>query len=465
MFFLAVCCVCVRSFARSFARSFVWLKAVHESSSALRCDCLSFGDSHTLRGVKRQMKSAMLTALVALAVSSSGADAFKIVRDAHGVRAEIDPENASADLQQLEEHTKAVADNRFEQLAKRKKGRAASGTTEEADRRFLVAVDLEKQFLDMHNEQRASIAAGDISGQPSATNMNELLWDAGLASVAQTYADKCHYDHNDNRGTEFRTIADAGGASFVVNDMSDSVGENIFATTQKTNLAGVVTWGMGAWFDEHEFYTYSTRKCDDGEQCGHYTAIVWAETRYVGCGMAVCDNITGITQTWENNGGTFGVCNYAQGGNDGSFPYTEGTPCTDCASDRQDVCQDEALCGGCVRSDFDACQDMYASGCDTGWCGDDCYYGCEEDPEDPCWSACYGCYDTCNVCEESSPPACCSNGVGDSIGRDCSSGTTTASGSDLGSGATTTVFTDASSSVSIATVTLVAVAAIAAASI
>lgn len=413
------------------------------------------------------MKAAVLTALVALVASSSRADAFKIVRDAHGVRAEVDPENASADLQALEEHTRGVAGKTFEQLAKRKKHWAVSSTTQEADRRrSLVAADLEKQFLDLHNEQRTSVAAGDISGQPSATNMNELFWDAGLASVAQTYADKCHYEHNANRGSEFRTIADAGGASFEVNDNSDSVGENIFATTQKTNLPGVVTWGMGAWFDEHQFYTYATRTCDEDEQCGHYTAIVWAETRYVGCGMAVCDSITGISSYWETNGGTFGVCNYAQAGNNGNFPYTDGTPCTECASDRQDVCQDDALCGGCVRTDFDACQDLYSSGCDTGWCGDGCYYGCEDDPDDPCWSACYGCYDTCSVCEESSPPACCSNGVGDSIGRDCSSSTGSDSESDSGSGSgsgSNDVATDASSAVGIATVAAVMTAAAAAA--
>lgn len=44
--------------------------------------------------------------------------------------------------------------------------------------------------------------------------------------------------------------------------------------------------------------------------CGHYTQVVWKNSRYVGCGKAMAAN-----------GTLYYVCNYYPAGNTGGRPY------------------------------------------------------------------------------------------------------------------------------------------------
>ena len=74
-------------------------------------------------------------------------------------------------------------------------------------------------------------------------------------------------------------------------------GENIF-------WASPVKWSDGkreiqkitaehvaeAWAAEAANYDYRTNTCRSGAMCGHYTQMVWKDTRELGCGMAVCDD-------------------------------------------------------------------------------------------------------------------------------------------------------------------------------
>ncbi|KAH9806036.1 SCP domain-containing protein [Citrus sinensis] len=86
------------------------------------------------------------------------------------------------------------------------------------------------------------------------------------------------------------------------------LGENIF-------------WGSGStwtprdavsvWAGEEKYYTYATNTCQEGQQCGHYTQIVWKNTRRIGCARVVCDS-----------GDVFMTCNYDPVGNYvGERPY------------------------------------------------------------------------------------------------------------------------------------------------
>ena len=70
---------------------------------------------------------------------------------------------------------------------------------------------------------------------------------------------------------------------------------------------------VAAWATEQPWYSAATNTCDapPGKTCGHYTQMVWAGTREVGCGKAVCND---NSQIW--------VCNYAPAGNViGQRPY------------------------------------------------------------------------------------------------------------------------------------------------
>ena len=84
-------------------------------------------------------------------------------------------------------------------------------------------------------------------------------------------------------------------------------GENLaIATGQRLTPDQVVK----LWADEQKNYDHASNTCAAGEVCGHFTQLVWKNTREVGCGVAVKAD----REVW--------VCNYSPPGNVvGSAPY------------------------------------------------------------------------------------------------------------------------------------------------
>jgi hypothetical protein len=84
-------------------------------------------------------------------------------------------------------------------------------------------------------------------------------------------------------------------------------GENLYWISGSTESgAGAVS----AWASEKENYKYETNSCSG--MCGHYTQIVWRDTKFVDCAIASCCQDgpyghIGYTQLW--------VCNYHPAGN------------------------------------------------------------------------------------------------------------------------------------------------------
>ncbi|KAI8565802.1 hypothetical protein RHMOL_Rhmol03G0289800 [Rhododendron molle] len=120
--------------------------------------------------------------------------------------------------------------------------------------------------------------------------LQPLVWDGRLAHYAQWYA-------NQRRGDCL--LKHSGGP----------YGENIF-------------WGGGngwtpvqaanAWVSERPWYNYGSNSCAGGQQCGHYTQIVWRTTTRIGCARVVCFDGKGVFMT----------CNYGPPGNYiGQRPY------------------------------------------------------------------------------------------------------------------------------------------------
>lgn len=65
------------------------------------------------------------------------------------------------------------------------------------------------------------------------------------------------------------------------------------------------------WAIEEEHYDYQSNTCKPGQQCGHFTQMVWHESRQVGCAKAICPD---KSQIW--------ACNYHPRGNYiGEKPY------------------------------------------------------------------------------------------------------------------------------------------------
>lgn len=62
-----------------------------------------------------------------------------------------------------------------------------------------LSEDEKYDILREHNMLRQQVAMGQISGQPGATNMQEMEWDENLARRAQQWASQCIYEHDPNR--------------------------------------------------------------------------------------------------------------------------------------------------------------------------------------------------------------------------------------------------------------------------
>ncbi|XP_069832326.1 peptidase inhibitor 16-like [Dendropsophus ebraccatus] len=169
-----------------------------------------------------------------------------------------------------------------------------------------------KTIVEKHNFYRSR-------PDPSATDMKSLRWDKSLEDLATSYAAKCMWEHNEERG--FR-------------------GENLFLMSG----SGLdVELGLDDWHQERDFYNFTTNTCQEGKMCGHYTQMVWADTERVGCGEKFCEKVEGF----EDANMFLLVCNYEPPGNfQGEKPYKPGDPCSSCPPShicRESLCIDESL--------------------------------------------------------------------------------------------------------------------------
>lgn len=139
-----------------------------------------------------------------------------------------------------------------------------------------------QEMVAAHNDVRANAApAPDPALSP-------LVWDAEVAAVAQDWAEGCVFEHS-----------------------THNLGENLaFFSGEDSSATAVVE----LWASETASYDYASNSCAPGEQCGHYTQIVWRDSARVGCGAAQC-----ALQGME---GRLWVCNYDPPGNFiGDRPY------------------------------------------------------------------------------------------------------------------------------------------------
>lgn len=144
-------------------------------------------------------------------------------------------------------------------------------------------------ITDAHNRVRARV------GVPP------LQWSPVLAEIAQRWANAC-VDDEPPRGMIDHSPAPSHGNP-------EPIGENLYATTGSVADPLVA---VQSWASEAVFFDARRNECDGGV-CGHYTQIVWATTREVGCGVGSCPNLQ-FSATL--------VCNYRPAGNIvGQRPY------------------------------------------------------------------------------------------------------------------------------------------------
>jgi uncharacterized protein YkwD len=134
---------------------------------------------------------------------------------------------------------------------------------------------LPRKMLAAHNAVRAK------AGVPA------LTWSDKLSGVAQHWADELiardQFAHHPN----------------------PQYGENLF---EISGASATPTRVVEAWASEASNYDYRTNTCRG--RCGHYTQIVWRDTKTVGCAVASGHN----REVW--------VCEYDPHGNTaGEKPY------------------------------------------------------------------------------------------------------------------------------------------------
>ncbi|XCN73960.1 MAG: CAP domain-containing protein [Candidatus Electrothrix aestuarii] len=127
-----------------------------------------------------------------------------------------------------------------------------------------------------------------------------LIWSDTLATSAlnwseQLAADGCLMKHS--------TGGSYGENIYWASPLSFSDGTRIVQGIKDQDV-------VDAWGSEITFYDYASNSCKGGV-CGHYTQMVWKDTREMGCGMTVCGD---QEQIW--------VCQYSPAGNMmGQRPY------------------------------------------------------------------------------------------------------------------------------------------------
>jgi hypothetical protein len=161
------------------------------------------------------------------------------------------------------------------------------------------------------NNTRLNGPFGTGNPAPSATAGGPLIpfiWSPGAATLAQTYAATCPgLNHNANRGPFGENI-------FIQGATCDNNGN----CTTPVTVTG--TDAAQDWASEVSNYTYSTNSCAAGQDCGHYTQIVWRSSRAVGCGVAQCP-ATANSPFTPAIPYAIELCDFAPPGNDGSPPY------------------------------------------------------------------------------------------------------------------------------------------------
>jgi pathogenesis-related protein 1 len=142
-----------------------------------------------------------------------------------------------------------------------------------------------EEFLAHHNQVRAEV------GAPG------LVWSKELAAYSQEWAD--HLAQNGCRMEHHKKPSLKG----------EPVGENLFWGSSSTYYHPIDA--SISWYSEKKIYRYGKFGKGNWHEIGHYTQMVWKNTKEVGVGVSVC-----------RDGGIIVVANYYPAGNYiGQNPY------------------------------------------------------------------------------------------------------------------------------------------------
>lgn len=124
-------------------------------------------------------------------------------------------------------------------------------------------------------------------------NLPSLEWDCKLALSSQKWAE---------------VLAEKG---YLEHSKQNIVGENLYMYYSSFGKIPSLKEAILSWYSEKKNFVYGKKYwCKEGTICGHYTQLIWKDTKKIGCGRA------------EKNNKVFIVCRFIPAGNFiGEQPY------------------------------------------------------------------------------------------------------------------------------------------------
>nr|XP_020475288.1 peptidase inhibitor 15-like [Monopterus albus] len=168
------------------------------------------------------------------------------------------------------------------------------------------------------------------------TGLPLTTWDSDLARTAEAWAATCLWEH---------------GPAYLL----QFYGQNL---SVRTGGYHSILQLVKPWYDEANDYVFPYPPiCNPscpllcyGPTCTHYTQMVWASTKRLGCAVQTCYNMFVWGALWKE--ATFLVCNYSPKGNwIGEAPYRVGIPCSACPSSYRGICSNN-MCFPAVQSNY-----------------------------------------------------------------------------------------------------------------
>ena len=241
-------------------------------------------------------------------------------------------------------------------------------------------------IVTQHNELRARLGACD---------MELMTWNESLAVAAANWVAQCN---TRNAKTPLP------GTSFT------AYGQNHLYVIAGDKIDFRYT--VQRWYNEKDNYALEpTWGCKPGRKCDHYTQVVWATSRQIGCAYHHCNRVNNAEKA------EFLACNYLPAGNEqGQMPFRKGPPCSQCeggagwcndglcnsrCSKAGYDCSCKAICYNCAKLNLITCR----CSCADGWYGPACSKRCE-DKKGNSSSSSFNCTDllpsSCNSGKDSS---------------------------------------------------------------
>ena len=149
------------------------------------------------------------------------------------------------------------------------------------------------ETLVAHNTIRQQVAQAESQRLGGTVSIPDLAWDPVLAALAQDWANQ---------------VIGPNPPPHRPADQRPGIGANTFwSYSVGAPVNQSVAAAMQFSASEQQYYDYDTNSCAAGQDCGHYTQVVWSTTTHVGCGSAL----------WNAGGAEYvvWVCNYSPAGN------------------------------------------------------------------------------------------------------------------------------------------------------